>query len=279
LDAIVFRRLPIDDPYRWLNQYLAEEKELFDGMDRDARRMVAVLNDAVQAFRADTGDYPHGLEELLERPRRLAGATGRWPYFDAPRIPLDPWRQPYRYRVPGEVNPQGFDVYSVHGRSRNPPYWVGNWTKPYRLASAIEGETLKPARASSDVTARAQEITSYGNAPISNGGWLFLRLDRVGAWAEFELPAGIQAGRYRVYLLAGTSWDYGIVRWSLGGQPLGGPFDGLTPEIGRTVLPAATVDLGEGSRVLRVEAVGRNDRSQRHYAALDAILLEPLPGE
>jgi general secretion pathway protein G len=42
-------------------------------------------------------------------------------------IPLDPWGQKYRFKTPGDHNPDGFDVWSVHGNEREPSSWLGNW--------------------------------------------------------------------------------------------------------------------------------------------------------
>ncbi len=277
LDALLFRRLPIDDPVEWMEKYLEQEEELFARMEREARATVATLVEAVERFRRDTGEYPRALAELLTRPKRLGSAGGQWPYCNGSRIPLDPWGQPYRYRAPGEVHPWSFDLWSVHGNSRHPKGWIGNWASPYQVEGAIEGESLTVARASEGISAAPQRVASYGSAPISGGGLLFIRLDRRGAWAEIPLPEQLTAGRYEVFIFAVTSWDYGIVRWSLAGQRIGEPFDGHTPTIGRKALKRAVVELGGGPKMLRVEAIGKNEYSTGYYAGLDAIRLRPLP--
>jgi hypothetical protein len=270
LDAILFRRLVIDDPAAWMADYLEQEEELFAGMEREARDTVAALADAVEQCHGDTGKYPRTLEALL------AGERTRLPRGFSDGIPLDPWGQPYRYRVPGEVNPWSFDVWAVRGNSRRPEGWIGNWPEPYVIEGAIEGETLKIAQASEDVSAISQSIGSYGVAPISGEGLLFIRLHRPGDWAEIPLPEQLPADRYEVFLFAVTSWDYGIVQWSLAGEPVGKPFDGHSPTIGRRALPRAIIDLPAGPQVLRVEAVGKNDLSVGYYAGLDALLMRRL---
>ncbi|MCJ7679158.1 MAG: type II secretion system protein GspG, partial [Candidatus Aminicenantes bacterium] len=76
----------------------------------------------------DLGRYPLTLDMLIERPSELnRSGIGRWPYFNGNHIPRDPWGQKYRYSVPGKYNPESYDIWSVHGHSRNPDLWIGNW--------------------------------------------------------------------------------------------------------------------------------------------------------
>lgn len=131
LDAISVRRLPWGDMSVWYDEYLKKEKELFARRESQAAKTVARLAAAVEAFRKDYGRYPESLDRLIERPVELnRTGIGKWPYFKGDRIPLDPWGQEYRYQVPGRHNPDSFDVWSVHGHSRNPDLWIGNWKSP-----------------------------------------------------------------------------------------------------------------------------------------------------
>jgi general secretion pathway protein G len=59
------------------------------------------------------GDYPPQLEALRYQ-QNDAGAGGQWsgPYIDSD-IPMDPWRQPYRYKYPGQHDPDFPDVWSA----------------------------------------------------------------------------------------------------------------------------------------------------------------------
>ncbi len=127
LDALSVRRLPWGDMSVWYKDYLQKEKALFAKRVTQAKRTVAMLVEAVEAFKRDYGSYPENLDVLVERPAELNRTKGRWPYFKGSRIPLDPWGQIYRYRIPGSYNPDSFDVWSVHGHSRNPDLWIGNW--------------------------------------------------------------------------------------------------------------------------------------------------------
>jgi len=269
LDAINFRLMPIEDPHRWIQDYLVKEKALFDGWKREARDTVNALSQAVDAYRAERGRYPASLDELVQ---------GN--YVKDSQIKLDPWHQPYCYRVPGLVRPWAFDVWSRHGIERDPREWIGNWRSPLVLARelpasegiVLEGEDLTATRGATTV----QRIAAYGDAPFSGGKILLVRLQGPGDSAEVALPESVPDGRYEVYLLAATAWDYGRCQWSLGGVPLGGPLDAQSPEIGKTAAPKAVVELTGKSKTLRIESVGKSDYATGYYAGLDAIVLRPV---
>ena len=115
LDAISLRKLPWENSWDWMQDYLVREERLFAERVDSAAAAVQWLTEAIEAFKEDRGEYPRSLEEL-------EGREGV-----AQTIPLDPWGQHYRYRVPGANNPEGFDVWSVHGNERDPRVWIGNW--------------------------------------------------------------------------------------------------------------------------------------------------------
>jgi general secretion pathway protein G len=88
-------------------------------VDREAPKIastqVKLLRGAIENFRLDVGRYPtpqEGLAVLTSRPTEQA-AAGRWrgPYTDG-EIPLDPWKNPFQYSVPGP-NGQPFALYSL----------------------------------------------------------------------------------------------------------------------------------------------------------------------
>lgn len=62
---------------------------------------------ATEAFRADHGRCPSGLDELA-RPPDVAGISGR--YLAEAR--LDGWGRPFHYRCPGWKHPSSADVVS-----------------------------------------------------------------------------------------------------------------------------------------------------------------------
>jgi hypothetical protein len=109
LDAISLRKLPWENSWEWMQDYLAREERLFEEWIQTAAATVGELAEAIEAFKEATGEYPASLEDLPEA------------------VPLDPWGQHYRYMAPGDHNPGRFDVWSVHGNERDPRVWIGNW--------------------------------------------------------------------------------------------------------------------------------------------------------
>jgi len=88
-------------------------------VDREAPRIAAtqakLLRGAAENFRLDVGRYPtqqEGLEALVTKPAD-SPTSARWrgPYVDGD-LPLDPWKNPYMYSVPG-ANGQPFALYSL----------------------------------------------------------------------------------------------------------------------------------------------------------------------
>ena len=80
-----------------------------------ARSQVEMMGAALDAFRLDVGRYPtasEGLDALNEAP--AGGAAPGWngPYLRK-KVPLDPWKRPYVFRSPGQVNTAGYDLLSL----------------------------------------------------------------------------------------------------------------------------------------------------------------------
>lgn len=87
LDGISLCKLPRDDTWASMQNYLEKEKALFP---RRAAAAVATLADAIGRFKADVGEYPRALDELVKKPSRLAAKKGVRPYFLDDRIQLGP---------------------------------------------------------------------------------------------------------------------------------------------------------------------------------------------
>jgi general secretion pathway protein G len=92
---------------------------LLGTIDREAPKLAAtqakMLRGAVETFRLDVGRYPtqqEGLAALSTKPSDPA-AVSRWrgPYLDG-ELPVDPWKNPYQYAIPG-ANNQPFALYSL----------------------------------------------------------------------------------------------------------------------------------------------------------------------
>ncbi|MFN7734019.1 MAG: type II secretion system major pseudopilin GspG [Pirellula sp.] len=88
-------------------------------VDREAPKLAAtqakLLRGAIENFRLDIGRYPtqlEGLAALIARPSD-ASIASRWrgPYLDGD-LPLDPWKNPYIYSIPGAAG-RPFALYSL----------------------------------------------------------------------------------------------------------------------------------------------------------------------
>jgi len=144
--------------------------------------------------------------------------------------------------------------------------------KPFKLEGAIEGEALKVLGTSDDMEADVQDISGHGE--FSNDNQMWLRGQKVGSWAELGLPE-VPAGTYKLTIFPVTSWDYAVVQVSLNGNKVGGPYDSFTPDVrrGKPIVADAVALKGKGD-VLRVEAIGKNDKSTGYFFGIDAIKLE-----
>lgn len=281
LDGVSLRRFPWDDLYGQMQRYLAEERERFARMAAEAAQTVSTLDAAARRFRRDTGEYPQSLGELVERPERFPAAVppsegdsvGKWPYVR--RMGADPWGQQYRYACPGRFNPEGYDVYSVRGHSRNPSRWIGNWPSPFHIRGALEGEDLEVKASSNEVTFTKQEVGIASFPPLSRGRLLFVRLPRQGHWIDLALPPSVRPGRYLLKLRLVTSWNYAVVRAGFNGAPLGQPVDTYSPKIDAKWAVLGPIDVKPAANTLRIEAVDRNPSSTGYYAGVDAVALVP----
>jgi hypothetical protein len=144
---------------------------------------------------------------------------------------------------------------------------------PFAMAGAVEFETLSVAAKSPNLIIGTQD------AGLSEGQWsggmqLFVQAGKVGDFVEFDVPvAGTQPCALTLY---GTrSRDYGILRFTVNGQPAGHDFDAFHLE----AVPTGPVELGTftpvgGKLRLRGEVVGSNPASTgpRYYFGLDCIV-------
>lgn len=101
-------------------------------MAEKARADVALLEQALEAYRLDNLTYPRseqGLQALLDPPAGLQRPERYRKGGYIRRLPADPWGNPYQYRAPGSQG--AFDVYSFGadgaegGEGENAD--IGNW--------------------------------------------------------------------------------------------------------------------------------------------------------
>jgi len=82
-----------------------------------AKLQIENFKSTLDLYFLDVGRYPtasEGLEALIKRP---AGAD-KWngPYVQQPAVPLDPWGNPYEYKVPGTKAPFEITSFGADGK-------------------------------------------------------------------------------------------------------------------------------------------------------------------
>ena len=85
---------------------------------KTAKAQIDSFQTALNIYRLDMGHFPSqksGLQGLITPPEKGA-AHWKGPYL-AKGIPLDPWGQPYQYRIPGEHGE--YDLFS-YGKDQKP---------------------------------------------------------------------------------------------------------------------------------------------------------------
>lgn len=87
-------------------------KHMGESKVKAAKVQIEDLAQTLDMYKLDVGSYPtseQGLDALIESP----DGAQRWngPYLRKSKIPLDPWKQEYKYTSPGEHGK--FDVSSL----------------------------------------------------------------------------------------------------------------------------------------------------------------------
>jgi general secretion pathway protein G len=77
-----------------------------------AKTQIRAFKGPLAAYHLDMGDYPPSLEGLRVQQADAGGGQWSGPYIDRD-IPLDPWHQPYRYKHPGQHDPEYPDIWSA----------------------------------------------------------------------------------------------------------------------------------------------------------------------
>ena len=90
---------------------------LSNARTRSAQLQITSLSAALDLFYLDVGRYPsaaEGIASLITRP----ASADRWngPYLQQAALPLDPWGNPYVYKVPGDRMPYSIVSYGSDGR-------------------------------------------------------------------------------------------------------------------------------------------------------------------
>jgi general secretion pathway protein G len=86
------------------------------------------IKGALDQYKVDTGSYPKSLQDLVQKPDDAKNWRG--PYFDPPKLPVDPWGNDYFYEYPGKHNPNAYDLFSAGPDGRiGTEDDIGNWQK------------------------------------------------------------------------------------------------------------------------------------------------------
>ncbi len=146
--------------------------------------------------------------------------------------------------------------------------------QPFRVAGAIEGEKIKVSAKQTTGPIDPQGMGGFGDG-WSRQSQLWWRPPKAGEWIELAIPVE-KAGEYAIVLRCTKARDYGIAQFKLNGKPIGEPLDCFDPK----VVPTGPVELGHakldpGDAVLRVELVGKNDKSVGYMFGLDCVVLKP----
>jgi len=84
----------------------------------------------LNAYKINLGSFPtsaEGLEALVREPENKADQW-RGPYLNETTLPLDPWKEPYQYRCPGQHNKSGYDLWSKGpDKQDGTADDIGNW--------------------------------------------------------------------------------------------------------------------------------------------------------
>ena len=79
-----------------------------------ARQQIEMLGTALDTYKLDVGDYPEGLNLLIETTEE---DMSKWdgPYLKKRVIPKDPWNNEYVYKYPGEYGEYDLSSYGKDG--------------------------------------------------------------------------------------------------------------------------------------------------------------------
>ncbi len=113
--------------------------------------------------------------------------------------------------------------------------------------------------------------------PLGSLGTQFYRGQEVGDYVVYDLDLP-ESGRYDVTLIASGYGSYGIYQASLDGREVGEPIDGWRSSLDTTgvVADLGTLDLDAGSHRLRLEVVGKNEKSTGYFIGWHSIVLRPV---
>jgi hypothetical protein len=149
--------------------------------------------------------------------------------------------------------------------------------KVKRVPGAIEFEGLKPSATSKGLRCGRQRPAPSFNpdATWSEGEHFFVAGKTVGDFVEFKLTEQFKAAKLLLHVT--RSYDFGIVRFSLNGKPVGEDVDLYAPKADTRELDLGLVKPVDNTIALRMELVGKNPKSRASgsYMGLDCVVVRP----
>lgn len=96
------------------------------------RGQITRVEQALEFYQLDNARYPNadqGLDALVNKPSAAPIPRDYNPagYIKSEAL-LDPWDQPFQYRIPGTNNPHSFDVWSIGPDGVEGGDDIGNWS-------------------------------------------------------------------------------------------------------------------------------------------------------
>jgi general secretion pathway protein G len=88
--------------------------QLEKGRIATTRSQIKMLDAALETYRMDNARFPtteQGLDALVNKPSDARNYQDGG-YLREPRVPVDPWGNPYQYESPGQHNKRGYDIWS-----------------------------------------------------------------------------------------------------------------------------------------------------------------------
>jgi general secretion pathway protein G len=96
-----------------------------------AKAEVAAIASALESYRTEQGSYPAPLSSSNVPHALIRGYLPAEKMTVVSNTIMDPYGQPYVYRLPGGDSPTrsrvGFDLYSVGKDPKKTNAWIGNW--------------------------------------------------------------------------------------------------------------------------------------------------------
>ncbi len=145
--------------------------------------------------------------------------------------------------------------------------------KTHKIPGVIEGESLKISKPTGG-SVSIQGMNNFGAGKWSGNKHVWWVRGKPGSKIQFEFPVK-NDGLYRIELGMTMAVDYGVFKFRVDGEDIGGAVDLYD----KNVIPTGPVVIGEkklspGKHILEVEVVGSNPKAVKaHMFGLDYIYL------